>query len=87
MRGMSRRRPIGDARHPIALQNLGENRDTCGIDWDKETQLPENDLGEHAKGAQPIPHSSEQGMLGDALYQLLDREAGLQAPDIGLAEH
>ena len=29
----------------------------------------------------------QQGAPGDVLGQLLDRDAGLHAPDVGLAEH
>ena len=42
-----------------------------------------------AIGVDDRPHTQalEQGALGDALCQLLDRDAGLHAPDVGLAEH
>src|ERR1700738_4232971 len=61
---MLRRRTIGDAGNRIALQNLGQDRGASRIDWDKETQLPRNDLAEQAVGAQPIPHRvGESGQL------------------------
>jgi hypothetical protein len=55
------RRPIGDAHN---FQNLGKDRRTGPINWDKEAQLPRNDLTEQAGGAEPIPHrDSEAGQL------------------------
>ena len=64
LRDMSRRRPIGDARDRIALQNLGEDRRPGRVDWDKHTQLPRDDLVEQTVGAQPVPHRfGEAGQL------------------------
>src|SRR3984893_7123469 len=64
---MSRHRPVGDAHDRITFQHLGEDRRTSRIHWDKETQLPRNDLAEQTVSTQPVAHRLGEAGQFDAV--------------------